>query len=184
MPTKKGIQALEHCFRDPTVGEGLLKPPATGAACANIRKALNHLGYTVGRGEHYDEQLVKAVHQFQIDYQHTSDDGFVGPGTRQLLAQTMAQKLEPYILERALRHMEDPEEQLKRKLQAPLIKDIERKTELIETYKEHLHILELQVAKFGTLMAPPHLQTGIQETKEIIDNLKREIVEIKKKIEG
>jgi hypothetical protein len=180
MLSKKEIQNYERFFRDPEIGKDLLKPAVASVACNNIRIALNLLGYDVHRGNHYDEQLAAAVRQFQIDHHHSSHDGFVGPGTRHLLSQVVAQKLG----KRAFAHMEDPEEHLRKKLHAPLRKDIERKNELIEAYKEHLHILELQAAKFGTLMAPPHLQTGIKETKELIENLQKEIAEIKKKIES
>ena len=176
MLTDQEIQANQRFFRDPTVGEGLLKPPATGMACTNIRTALRLLGYNIDRGEQYDEQLTTTVRQFQIDYHHTSHDGFVGPGTGQLLAQILAQKLD----RRGFLHMEDPQEQLKKKLQAPLRKDIERKNELINTYKEHLHILELQAAKFGTMSAPPHVQIGINETKEMITKLYQEVADIEK----
>lgn len=173
------LEDNERFFRDPTAGEELLKPPSVGTACSNIRKALHLLGYPVSRGEQYDEQLVKAVRQFQLDQHHTETDGYVGPGTRRLLVKIVAQRSG----KRGFAHMRDPERELKKKLQAPIIKDIERKSELIEKYKEHLHLLELQAAKFGSLMSPPHLQTGIKETKEIIENLKREIADLNKQIE-
>src|SRR5690349_3869788 len=123
MPPKKSTKNNERFFRDPETRENLLKPPVESVACNNIRTALNLLGYHVDRGNHYDEQLVAAVRQFQVDHHHSSLDGFVGAGTARLLGQTVMQELG----ERAFAHMEDPEEYLKKKLQAPLRKDIERK---------------------------------------------------------
>lgn len=169
MLTDQEIQANERFFRDPTVGEGLLKPPVVGTACANIRTALRLLGYDINRGDQYDDHLAAAIRQFQIDHHHTSHDGSVGPGTRRLLTRVLAQKFGP----RGFLHLEDPQEQLKKKLQAPLVRDIERKSELIQAYAEHLHILELQAAKFGPLNAPPHVQIGISETKEIIEAIRK-----------
>jgi hypothetical protein len=178
MFTDQEIQANERFFRDPAVGEGLLKPPAAGTACSNIRTALRLLGYDINRGDQYDDQLATTIGQFQIDNHHTSHDGFVGPGTGRLLTQVLAQKLG----RRGFLHMEDPQEQLKKKLQAPLVKDIGRKNDLIEVYKEHLHILELQAGKFGTLSAPPHVQIGINETKEMIAKLRQEVTDIEKQL--
>jgi hypothetical protein len=174
MPTDQQILANERFFHDPMAGEGLLKPPISGTACANIRTALRLLGYEIDRGDQYDDHLVEVIRQFQSDYNHTSHDGMVGPSTRRLLTRALAQKHGP----RGFLHMEDPEEQLKKKLQAPFLRDIERKNELIEVNKEHLHILELQAAKFGPANVPPHVQIGVNETKETLANLRRQITEI------
>jgi hypothetical protein len=120
MPTKKEIQANERFFRDPEIGEGQLKPPAVGTACSNLRKALNLLGYKISRGDQYDERLVAAVHQFQLDYQYTPTHGFVDTGTRRLLTQVIVQKLG----KRGFSDMKVPEERSKKQSPTHLTENV------------------------------------------------------------
>jgi peptidoglycan hydrolase-like protein with peptidoglycan-binding domain len=89
METSPDPQQYERFFRDPVVAEGVLQPPMSGTACTNIRTALRLLGYPVDYSERYDDALVKIVRRFQDDNKHPSGDGFVGPGTRRLLARRL-----------------------------------------------------------------------------------------------
>jgi len=107
------VERLQRYFRDPVVGDGLLHPPARGLACRNIRQALRLLGYKLGPGDRYDVELKAAVLKFQEDNSHSSLDGYVGPGTRELLVQQLYRKRG----ERPFRRMKEP----RRKLTAPLV---------------------------------------------------------------
>jgi len=86
------IRRIEKYFRDPAVGDGILRPPASGEACHNIRSALRLLNYKVASGDLYDHNLEAAVLAFQTDNKHTSQDGFVGPRTRRLLTIKLLEK--------------------------------------------------------------------------------------------
>jgi hypothetical protein len=83
------VDLYEHFFRDPKVGEGILRPPLAGIACRNIRAALRYLGYSLPAGDRYDDALAAAVTRFQEENDHTSHDGQVGPGTRRLLTRIL-----------------------------------------------------------------------------------------------
>lgn len=92
MDALQKIRIKERYFRDPVVGDGILRPPASGEACHNIRSALRLLNYKVASGDRYDNELEAAVLAFQTDYKHTSLDGYVGPGTRRLLTKKLLEK--------------------------------------------------------------------------------------------
>jgi TIR domain-containing protein len=77
--------AYERYFRDPDVGDGVLKPPMSGPVCANLRTALRLLDYDIDWDDKYDESLARAILQFQVDNKHSNRDGFFGSGTRRLL---------------------------------------------------------------------------------------------------
>jgi hypothetical protein len=85
-------------FRDPRVGDGLLGPGMSGVACANIRSALNELGYGVKSNDLYDAELKETVLQLQKDMNHPAKDGYFGPGTRELLVRTLYRRFgeEPF----------------------------------------------------------------------------------------
>ena len=106
MQHDQNIHKFERYFRDPRVGDGILKPPVSGIACANIRAALRRLGYKVEFGDQYDEKLAKAILRFQTDNKHSSLDGFFGPGTRRLLTQKLIEERGTVIFNR----MTKPEE--------------------------------------------------------------------------
>jgi hypothetical protein len=97
---------LERFFRDPDVGDGLLQPPLTGPACANVRAALNRLGDFLGHGDVYDDELAAGVRRFHERNRHSARDGCVGPGTRRLLALRMLEAFGP----RAAQRLTDPED--------------------------------------------------------------------------
>jgi TIR domain-containing protein len=95
-------------FRDPSISEkDLLRPPAVGLACRNIRHALRILGHQVRLSDHYDKELEQAVLDFQTQYSHRARDGHVGPGTRRLLAQKLLEKEDGRAV---FRRMTKPEE--------------------------------------------------------------------------
>jgi peptidoglycan hydrolase-like protein with peptidoglycan-binding domain len=78
-------------FQDPDAGASRLQPntfgPFTyGPACANVRFALSLLGFDLGPGDRYDDELRRAVRQFQVFNKHTNQDGVLGRATRRLLA--------------------------------------------------------------------------------------------------
>lgn len=83
------IKKYERFFKDPRIGNGVLKPPRSGTACENIRTALRMLDYDNEYGDQYDEELARLVLQFQIDNHHSIHDGYFGPGTRWLLTQKL-----------------------------------------------------------------------------------------------
>jgi len=95
-------QSFERFFNDPE--HRVLRPGMSGVACRNIRTALRMLDYQVEWGDEYDDALEQAVLRFQIDHGHTSRDGLVGPGTRQLLTRKFIDERGPAIFER----MNDP----------------------------------------------------------------------------
>jgi TIR domain-containing protein len=80
---------LEGYFRDPIVGDGLMRPDMSSEACRNIRIALHFLGYEISENDRYDKELEKTVLAFQIDNNHRALDGYVGRGTRNLLARKL-----------------------------------------------------------------------------------------------
>jgi len=97
---------LEGYFRDPRIPkEGLLGTGHSGEACRNIRIALQYLGYSIPESDKYDKELEGMVRDFQVDNNHTSNDGCVGPNTRKLLAQKLREK----IGERPFHKMKYPE---------------------------------------------------------------------------
>lgn len=83
--SKEALRNYERYFRDPDVGEGLLRLGHEGIACRNIRLALMNLGFEAGSGSRFDEQLEKCVLRFQKAHKHNVTDGQVGPRTRRRL---------------------------------------------------------------------------------------------------
>ncbi len=94
----------EDFFRDPHVGEGLLRLGHEGVACRNIRIALRNFGYSVGSGDGFDADLENGIVSFQKEYKHNVVDGQVGPGTRARLARVLLEQ----VGENAFIRMEDP----------------------------------------------------------------------------
>lgn len=86
------LTRYERYFRDPTVGENILRIGISNQACRNIRMGLNFLGYHLPNSDSYDKLLEDAVRGFQQDNNHLVHDGCVGPGTRTLLAQKLLEK--------------------------------------------------------------------------------------------
>jgi hypothetical protein len=89
---------IERYLRDPIVGDGVLAPPYKGQVSQNIRSALQMIGFRIGSGTHYDEQLKAAILDFQKSYNHRNHDGLFGPGTRRLLATVLADKTGTHAL--------------------------------------------------------------------------------------
>jgi hypothetical protein len=102
----KDVEQYERFFRDPQIGDGVLRPGLSGLACRNLRIALRSLG--LGRdlafSDEYDESLAKAVLAFQTRHDHPTKDGHVGRGTRRLLVTVLLAE----IGERVFARMEDP----------------------------------------------------------------------------
>ena len=90
--SKYRFSRLEGYFRDPVIGDGVMRRPMSGSACANIRLALGFLQYPIDKSEEYDRDLERTVLEFQRDQNHTSIDGYVGPGTRRLLTEKLLEK--------------------------------------------------------------------------------------------
>lgn len=103
MQQHKDSRKFERFFRSPRIGDDVIKPPMSGVACENIRIALRWLGYKTEDGDQYDAKLAKVVLRFQTDNQHSSQDGFFGPGTRRLLIQKMIEKSGTHIFNRLLK---------------------------------------------------------------------------------
>jgi hypothetical protein len=99
---------LERFFRDPLIGEEVLRSPYESEACRNIRIALRYLGYGLAENKQYDEELAEGVLSFQTDNSHSSRDGYVGPGTRRLLTQKLIER----VGERPFSVMKHPEGEL------------------------------------------------------------------------
>jgi len=91
------VELYEHFFRDPRVGDGVLRPPRAGVACRNIRNALSFLGYPLASSDQYDGELMNAVVQFQTDHSHKRRDGLVGSGTRRLLTKAVISRGEGFF---------------------------------------------------------------------------------------
>lgn len=100
------LQRLERYFRDPTVGDNVLRPDLliSKKVCRNIRTALNLLGYKVINGDDYDSELQATVRSFQSD-NNLTPDGFFGLETRRLLTEKLKDKLG----DQAFNSMEYPE---------------------------------------------------------------------------
>ena len=180
----KDVREYEHFFRDPFVGDEMIKLSAASIACINIRDALRQLGYTIhfedNGGQEYDQALEQQVLQFQRDNNHTSQDGLFGPGTRQLLARVLFEKRGP----RAFGHMRDPEKYTFPDRNPDVIrKEILHRYDLIVTHKERLHILEVQAASFGALRVDPHVKREIDQTTSVILDLEKQIESLKKKLD-
>lgn len=105
MTADRETQKWERYFRDPRVGDGVLGPPASGIACANIRTALRMLGYESKYGDEYDDAIAGLVLRFQTDSGHTSRDGLFGRGTRRLLTGKLLEKYGTVVFDR----MTDPQ---------------------------------------------------------------------------
>jgi len=87
------IERLQMYFRDPKYDKKrALQIGDIGQACRNIKIALTHLGYKTTNTEKYDKELRDAVLRFQIDQNHTNEDGLVGQGTRRLIARVLYKK--------------------------------------------------------------------------------------------
>ena len=87
------IERLQRYFRDPKHNEeGVLEVGDTGQACKNIKIALRYLGYKTKDTDKYDQELYDAVKSFQSKKHHENVDGFVGPGTRRLIAKELFKK--------------------------------------------------------------------------------------------
>jgi len=94
------ILRLEEYFRDPRIGENLLRVGDSGVASRNIRHALRSLGYEIAPGDLYDEELELRVISFQKEYGHNVVDGQIGPGTRRRLTRAVLAKLGPSFFAR------------------------------------------------------------------------------------
>jgi len=169
MRNDEEIQKFEQFFRDPDVEDGLLKPGNSGTACANIRQALRILGYDVEYGNHYDETLAKVILRFQSDNKHSSRDGFVGLGTRKLLAAKLIETGNKGIFKR----MKIPKEDY-------IETKITHYRELIKVYEKRRKILELQAASYGSLNVPAHIQIELEEVSDNIRNYQQMIEELRK----
>jgi hypothetical protein len=93
-------ERFEAYFRDPRVGENLLRVGDSGVACRNIRNALRSLGYEIAPGDSYDEELELRVISFQKEYGHNIIDGQIGPGTRRRLTRAVLAKVGPSFFAR------------------------------------------------------------------------------------
>lgn len=85
-PDSRGVQQeLERYFIDPR--SDILRVGMSGPGCANLKIALNELGYRRWNREDdtYDSGLAEAVLDFQTARAHPNKDGQVGSGTRGLL---------------------------------------------------------------------------------------------------
>jgi len=107
MEHDKDIRKFERFFRDPRIGDDVIKPTVSGIACENIRIALRLLDYRIVEEDQYernqyDGKLAKIVLRFQTDNQHSSRDGFFGPGTRRLLIQKLIERYGTNIFSRAM----------------------------------------------------------------------------------
>lgn len=91
------VELHEHFFRDPKVGDGVLRPPRVGLACRNIRDALRELDYAVAEGDQYDAALRNVVKDFQTEHGHGNPDGLFGPGTRKMLTRAVLARNEYYF---------------------------------------------------------------------------------------
>jgi hypothetical protein len=98
------LSRLERYFRDPVVGDSVLRRGMANEACRNIRIALKYLEYikhNVPDIDEYDEQLEDAVKAFQEQENHIVHDGYVGPRTRKLLTKVVVDKFgdrQPFTL--------------------------------------------------------------------------------------
>lgn len=81
------VRDLERFFKHP--GADALGPGVDGQACANLRHALLMMGYPVGHGERFDDELEAALVRFQTDCGHPHRDGRCGAGTRSLLVRRL-----------------------------------------------------------------------------------------------
>lgn len=99
------ISRFERYFRDPSVGDGILRPGASGAAIANVWRAVQLLGIGGGRmgaipfdeRSSYDEELRAHVRTLQKKCGHRATDGLVGPGTRRMLASQLLARFDADI---------------------------------------------------------------------------------------
>lgn len=103
MEYNQEVSEFEHFFLDRRISEDTMKPTMVSVACANIRAALRQLGYEIEDGNQYDEKLKKIVFDFQTDNNHSSKDGFFGPGTRKLLIQKLIKKFGTTIFKRIMK---------------------------------------------------------------------------------
>ena len=87
---RMNLEDLKSAFREPGLTD-VLKPGMSGTACCNIRTALSSLGYRRewSNADCYDAELQSVVRQFQADNGNKNTDGWVGPGTRGLLAKQL-----------------------------------------------------------------------------------------------
>jgi TIR domain len=88
LPALRGTDALTDYFADHAAFGDTLHPGASGVAVKNLRIALDWLGYRrQWRTEsEYDTEMLETVRKLQIDTGHPNKDGWVGPGTRRLIA--------------------------------------------------------------------------------------------------
>jgi len=70
--------------QQPNRPAGFLRPGDVGAAVVEAKRQLDRYGYTAGRGNLYDTQMVVAVKRFQED-KGLEADGLIGTQTEQLL---------------------------------------------------------------------------------------------------
>jgi hypothetical protein len=171
-------------FRDPYIGDEVLRLGVSSIACTNIRDALRQLGYTINfdtnQGQDYDNALAQQILQFQIDHQHSSQDGLFGPGTRHLLTKVLLERRGP----RAFGHMRDPEKYTFPDRDPDVIrKEITHRYSLIDSHKSRLQVLEVQAASFGPLHVPAYISTEIDAAKSIIRSLEGEINTLKQKLD-
>lgn len=165
------IPKFEQLFREPDIEDDLLMPGMSGTATANIRHALRILGYDdVEYGNKYDEELAKTILRFQSDNKHTSRDGFVGPGTRRLLVTKLIEAGKKGIFNR----MKIPEDDY-------IDAKITHYRNLIKVYEKRRNVLELQVARYGSLNVPPEKVIELEETSGEIEKYLRMIEELRQK---
>jgi hypothetical protein len=93
---ESGFRDLERFFRDARGESYVLEPGVTGVACRNLRTALRLVLRYDKDPRHfsdtYDGHLAELVARFQKEYEHTSRDGLVGPGTRRLLVEVLSKE--------------------------------------------------------------------------------------------
>jgi TIR domain len=113
MPFDIVVARFERYFRDPAVGDGVLRPGTSGIAVRNIWHALALLGVVHQRRSSilfdersdYDDELRGHVRTLQSEYGHRVADGLVGPGTRKMLARQLLARFDSDIFLRLV----DPE---------------------------------------------------------------------------
>jgi hypothetical protein len=97
----------QEYFRHPDDGHDVLDVGDQATSCANLRRALEMLGVTVGAPSNdeslYDEALKDAVRAFQSERGHRVADGRVGPATRERLVSEMFHRFTPAIFARLKR---------------------------------------------------------------------------------
>lgn len=101
------LQRYQQYFRHPDSEHEVLDVGDKAIACANLRRALETLGFKIKTSpaddQLYDESLRDAVRAFQSEYRHRVADGRAGPGTRERLVSEMLHRFTPSIFARLRR---------------------------------------------------------------------------------